>query len=247
MDESGMKVLDHGFIGLEDVWGDEATIINTARVSHTNNRIRSAEDMTEKDTLLLQELLDKQHGTPFEAVYFRFRVIMPIFVARQWVKHRISTWNEYSQRYRKPIDAFYLPDEEGRQVDGFEVLTDSDIKECDGLMQGAYETYNIMLNRAYDRIRAAEQSGFIPTVTGGRNPYRSRARELLRNIIPVAGYTDVYWVVNFRSLMNFFDLRMDDNAQYEIQQYANLAFDLVEKERPLLAEAYLRRDFTKGR
>ncbi len=235
------KLGDFGFIELEDTWGDETTILNTARVSTSNRRLRSVEDLTEKDRTLLFHLLSQHHGTPFETVYFRFRFIAPIFVLRQWVKHRISTWNEFSMRYRKPISAFYVPDREARTVHRFEVVSAEQTERYAALMERIFEFYEAEYRISCQRIDEAVEKGLIPegkTDPAARNPYRARAREILRSAIPVSAYSDVYWTVNFRSLMNFFDLRTKENAQYEIREYALTAFDLFAKKFPLLSDLY---------
>ncbi|MEC4682971.1 MAG: FAD-dependent thymidylate synthase [Nitrospirota bacterium] len=239
--EFARRLGDFGFIELEDTWGDETTILNTARVSTSNRRLRSTADLTEKDRNLLFHLLSQHHGTPFETVYFRFRFIAPIFVLRQWVKHRISTWNEFSMRYRKPISAYYVPDPEAVTVDGFPVLTPDQIDRYAVLMEQIFQFYETEYRESCLRIDSASEQGLLPGTKedpASRNPYRARARELLRSAIPVSAYSDVYWTVNFRSLMNFFDLRTKDNAQYEIRQYALLAYELFSLRFPLLSDLY---------
>ncbi|MEK8089457.1 FAD-dependent thymidylate synthase [Thermithiobacillus plumbiphilus] len=234
------RIGNFGFIELEDGWGDEATIVNTARISSTNKRLQSLADFSDKDRALLYLLLKDNHGTPFETVYFRYRFIAPIFVLRQWVKHRVSSWNEFSMRYRKPISAAYIPDTQARSVDGFEVLSDAAVAEYEAMMAQLFDWYERQYEQACERIDTARAAGEIPPKEGGRDPYRGRARELLRNVTPVAAYSDVYWTVNFRSLMNFFALRRKPDAQYEMREYADAAFDLFAARLPLLAETMQR-------
>lgn len=234
------RVGNFGFIELEDGWGDEASIVNTARISSTNKRLQGLADFTDKDRQLLYLLLKDNHGTPFETVYFRYRFIAPIFVLRQWVKHRISSWNEFSMRYRKPISMAYVPDAQARSVDGFEVLDAAAVAEYEALMARLFDWYETQYEKACARIDDARARGEIGTKDGGRDPYRGRARELLRNATPVAAYSDVYWTINFRSLMNFFNLRRKPDAQYEIRQYADAAFALFAARLPLLAETMQR-------
>ncbi|OSM00134.1 FAD-dependent thymidylate synthase [Magnetofaba australis] len=230
------RIGNFGFIELESAWGDEATIINTARISTTNMRIDSPDDFTDRDRALLYHLLKNNHGTPFESVYFRFRMVAPIFVLRQWMRHRICSFNEFSQRYRMPVTAFFVPDREARTVDGFEVMTDEQIQRYTELMESLHRFYHDCYDETKARIAQAEEAGEIPRITGGRNPYRARARELLRNAMSVSTYSDVYWTINFRSLMNFFDLRRKPNAQYEIRQYADAAYGMFEQRFPILSE-----------
>ncbi len=235
-----------GFIELEETWGDETTILNTARVSTSNRRLSRVSDLTEKDRALLAHLLGEQHGTPFETVYFRYRFIAPIFVLRQWVKHRISTWNEFSMRYRKPISAFYIPDRAARTVNGFEVMTEDQVVRYSELLETVNRFYEEEYGSICTRIDENRASGSLPEKTGGRDPFRARARELLRSVMPVANYSDVYWTVNFRSLMNFFDLRMKETAQYEIREYAMAAYNLFGAAFPLLKEILERIGQEKG-
>ncbi len=238
--EGTRRIGNFGFIELEESWGDEATIINTARISTTNQRLQSGHDFNDRDRQLLYQLLRDQHGTPFETIYFRFRFIAPIFVLRQWVKHRVSSWNEFSMRYRKPISAAYIPDAAARDVEGYAVLDEHAMTEYEALMGQLFQWYETQYSAACKRIDQARESGALPAKEGGRDPYRGRARELLRNVMPVAAYSDVYWTVNFRSLMNFFKLRRKADAQYEIREYADAAYDLFAARLPLLAETMQR-------
>lgn len=238
--EGTRRIGNFGFIELEESWGDEATIINTARISTTNQRLKSGQDFSERDRQLLYQLLRDQHGTPFETIYFRFRFIAPIFVLRQWVKHRVSSWNEFSMRYRKPISVAYIPDAAARTVDGYAVLDETALAEYEALMSQLFQWYETQYSAACARIDQARESGELAPKEGGRDPYRGRARELLRNVMPVAAYSDVYWTINFRSLMNFFKLRRKKDAQYEIREYADAAYALFAARLPLLAETMQR-------
>ncbi|MBN2680387.1 FAD-dependent thymidylate synthase [Acidithiobacillus montserratensis] len=238
--EGTRRIGNFGFIELEESWGDEATIINTARISTTNQRLKSGQDFSERDRQLLYQLLRDQHGTPFETIYFRFRFIAPIFVLRQWVKHRVSSWNEFSMRYRKPISVAYIPDAAARTVDGYAVLDEAALAEYEALMSQLFQWYETQYSAACARIDQARESGELAPKEGGRDPYRGRARELLRNVMPVAAYSDVYWTINFRSLMNFFKLRRKKDAQYEIREYADAAYALFAARLPLLAETMQR-------
>ncbi|MBF0370344.1 MAG: FAD-dependent thymidylate synthase [Magnetococcales bacterium] len=234
--EFARKVGNFGFIELEDSWGDEATIINTARISTTNRRVSSLADFTDRERQLLYHLLYHNHGTPFESVHFRWRVIAPIFVFRQWMRHRISSFNEFSQRYRQPIPAFYIPDQQARTVDGFEVMDEEQVARYEALIETLHSFYQKEYEESCKRVSDAEERGEIPKIQGGRNPYRARSRELLRNAMPVSTYSDLYWTINFRSLMNFFDLRRKPEAQYEIRVFADAAYDMFKARFPLLGE-----------
>jgi thymidylate synthase (FAD) len=237
-----------GFVELEDSWGSEATILNTARISASNKRVRPGDTLTEADKALLYHLLKANHGTPFERVFFHFRVICPQFVMKQWLRHRISSFNEYSMRYRTGIHSFYVPGPDARSVNGFQVMNEEEVSEYCDLIEKNYKFYAEMYERILKRLEAAEKKGEIPTLgsMGGRNPYRGRARELLRNVMPMAAYTDMYWTVNFRSLMNFMSLRCgkplneEEDAQFEIREYANTIFQLFTKKFPVLSEIMLK-------
>lgn len=230
------RIGNFGFLELEDSWGDEATIINTARISTTNRRLQNLDEFADRDRNLLYHLLSHNHGTPFETVHFRWRIIAPIFVLRQWMRHRICSFNEFSQRYRMPITAFFIPDTEARTIDGFEILTDEQIDRYQELMNGLHQFYQDEYEEVCRRLESAEAKGEIQKTPAGRNPYRARARELLRNAMPVSTYSDLYWTINFRSLMNFFALRCKPDAQHEIRQFADAAFVMFQKRFPLLAE-----------
>jgi flavin-dependent thymidylate synthase len=234
--EYSQRVGNFGFVELEETWGDEATIINTARISTTNQRVSGVDQFTEREEKLLFHLLSKNHGTPFESVHFRWRVIAPIFVLRQWMRHRIGSFNEFSQRYRMPMTAFYIPNADACTVDGFQVLTEDQVERYSKLVVGLHQFYNQEYEQICRRVEAAEEAGEIPAIQGGRNPYRARGRELLRNVMPVSTYSDIYWTVNFRSLMNFFNLRRETGAQYEIREFADVAYGMFQKRLPLLSK-----------
>lgn len=234
------RIGNFGFLELEESWGDEATILNTARISTTNRRIKDLEAFDDRDRQLLYHLLAHNHGTPFESVYLRWRVIAPIFVLRQWMRHRICSFNEFSQRYRTPITACFVPDAEARTVQGFQVMTDEQTRRYEALMASLHQFYQTEYEAVCRRLEEAEARGEIEPSSGGRNPYRARARELLRNAMPVSTYSDLYWTINFRSLMNFFSLRRKPDAQREIRVYADCAFAMFQRRFPLLAETMTR-------
>lgn len=229
------RIHEFGFVELESSWGDEASIINNARVSVTDNRINSVDDIGSREENLLFHLLKNNHGTPFESLYFRFRVVAPIFVIRQWIRHRIASYNEFSQRYRSPMDMFYVPNNKDRKIwpSGLEIMTEKDINEYSELLQKVFKYNEDALNKTYGRI---EVCGYDEEL---KKKARARARELYRNVIPVAGYTDLYWTINFRSLMNFFNLRIDPgHTQQEIMDYAIAMQDMCRKKYPILMNVY---------
>lgn len=233
-----IDVLGNSKVTLEDVWGSEGRIIDTARISASNRRVEG-EELSEKDIDLLKLLWDDKHGTPFETMYFRYRIEMPIFVARQLVKHRISSWNEMSKRYRGGVSEFYIPDDEAMMVDGFKVMQDSDMEDYFNAIEAINKIRADGLDRSYARIEEARSNGVLPPDTkDGRDPYRARARELWRGLETVAEKTEVIWTINYRSLANVFNLRLSEHAQYETRKVAEAMFDCFYEAYPLLGDMY---------
>jgi thymidylate synthase (FAD) len=193
--------MDANHVILEFVGGSESLIINAARVSTTSRMVTNS-DLSEDDIRLLRYLQEHNHGTPFEHVTLRFRVIAPIFVMRQWMRHRIGTFNEYSQRYRQPMLDFpvYTPPD----------MPDEIRDEYNALVKASTEFYKKWYNGC------KQEKG------------NSRLREMLRCAMPVSTYTEVVWTVNLRSLMNFLTQRCDKHAQLEIRQYADYIKGLIQ-------------------
>lgn len=204
------KVLDHGWINLYDHMGNDHTIVNMARQSFGKNDLRPAAQQTEplgkKDTGLVRFLMRQRHGTPFEGVVFTFNVKCPIFIAREWMRHRIGSFNEYSGRYSKMISEFYVPRPE-------------EVREQFG-KPGAYEYRPIY----YPAGQRAEEI-FASSTVEAWDYYDELlamgvAKEQARFVLPVNIYTQFTWVVNLRSLFNFISLRSDPTAMHEIRQYS---------------------------
>jgi len=227
-----MKTLkdDIGQVILEDTWGSEGRICDTARLSASDRKVEDKE-LDERDKNLLKDLLFGSHGTPFETLYFRWRLTMPIFVARQLVKHRMSSWNEMSRRYRGKPTPFFTPAEDFLEVDGFKILDKQDLIQYETALNSIQRIRSEILDSAYKRIEAARGRGDLPPDSrDGRDPWRARARELVRGLQPVSEYTEVVWTLNFRSLMNILFLRTDVHAQHETREYA-WAMELQLKEK----------------
>ena len=197
-----IRLLDHGFVRLDGALADDLSVVNGARVSFA----RRKEEMDASDEGLIRFLMRDRHGSPFEHNAFRFHVRCPIFVAREWFRHRIGSFNEFSLRYAKATDDFYVPAAEDvrtqvgkpgtytfEPVD--EQLAETTREELRAVYEQAYETYT----------RLVEQGV---------------ARELARSVLPVGAYTQFYWTVNARALMNFVSLRNSEFAQLEIRRYA---------------------------
>lgn len=216
------QVLDHGSIALLDVMGGDLDIVNAARVSFASSQTQ----MDDKAAGLIKFLMKNKHATPFEHVVFKFYVKCPIFVAREWFRHRWSSFNEMSMRYYVPesID-FYTPQDDAmRQQVGkpgeysFESMTDSsEIAYIQDKMADVYElaenTYSELINLGL-------------------------AKELARSVLPVAQYTEFIWTVNLRSLLNFLSLRAHDAAQKEIREYAYVAEEMAHFYAPLTLEFF---------
>jgi len=205
---------------LEDTWGSEGRICDTARLSASDKLIEGKE-LTKQDKNLLKQLLFGSHGTPFETLYFRWRLRMPIFVARQFVKHRMSSWNEMSRRYRGKPTPYFTPKENLLEIEGFPIFSEEDLIQYETALNSIQHIREELLESAYDRIEEARKEGTLPPDTkDGRDPWRARARELVRGLQPVSEYTEVVWTLNFRSLMNILFLRTDVHAQHETREYA---------------------------
>lgn len=214
------KVLNHGFVRLIDYMGGDESIVQAARVSYGKGTKTISEDRT-----LIRYLMRHQHTTPFEMVEFKFHVKLPIFVARQWIRHRTANVNEYSGRYSIMPEEFYVPDEsvikyqsqvnkQGR--DNEEVPPEIRKKVLEILIseqQSAFKGYQEMLD------------------------YKI-ARELARINLPLSLYTQWYWKIDLHNLFHFLKLRMDKNAQYEIRVYAETMAEIVKVIVPVAFEAF---------
>jgi thymidylate synthase (FAD) len=206
------SVLDKGFVRLVDQMGSDQRVVEAA---HVSTGARS--DDPERDRKLIFFLVEHGHGTPFEKVVFEFHVKCPLFVARQWFRHRIGSFNERSARYRKFEEEFYVPDRSTIP----DLYTEDDLATYRNALHAAYETY--------ERLFAK---------TTGSPEHRSRARELWRGLLGTAFYTEFFWTVNLRSLMNFLKLRTHPTAQYEIRVYADAIAAMTRRAVPVSYEAF---------
>jgi thymidylate synthase (FAD) len=219
--DNTIRVLDHGFVRLDDAMADDLSVVNGARVSFA----RRKEEMDESDEGLIRFLMRDRHGTPFEHNSFRFHIRCPIFVAREWMRHRVGSFNEFSLRYAKATDDFYMPEpEDVRSQVGkpgaysFEPVSDEVAETTREKLQEVYET-------AYQAYQQLVELGV--------------ARELARCVIPVGAYTEFYWTVNARSLMNFLSLRNAETAQREIRRYAAACEQFLEQKMPVTYAAFV--------
>ena len=210
-----IKVLDHGFVRLVDYMGSDARIVQTARVSYGEGTKTLREDAG-----LIDYLLRHEHSSPFEHVIFEFHAKMPIFVARQWIRHRTARLNEISGRYSVIKDEFYVPDassinfqnkenKQGRAIDDVpDELKDKVIDILSKDQQSVYKNYEEMID---DDI----------------------ARELARINLPLSTYTEWYWQMDLKNMFHFLKLRMDHHAQWEIQEYGRAMAKIVKAVCPL--------------
>ena len=212
-------VLDHGFVELVDSMGDDSSVVQAARVS-TGQGTKTPD----KDAKLIRYLMRHRHTTPFEMVMLKFHVSLPIVVARQWVRHRMSSYNEFSGRYSIMPDKFYFPPVEqlrgqsqtNKQGSDGEVSVENVLWYLDNLKKWTKDGYTY--------YQEALERGIS----------KERARFFAANTI----YTEWYWKVDLKNLLDFLRLRSDKNAQWEIQQYANVMLDLIRPIVPVTVEAW---------
>lgn len=209
-----------GFVRLVDVMGDDSSIVQAARVSYGAGTKKVHEDRG-----LIRYLIRHQHWTPVEMVEFKFHVKIPVFVARQWIRHRTANVNEVSARYTEMKDEMYLPplqhisaqskdNKQGRELQSFPEDVANDIQAI----------INESNERQYDVYQKLLELGV--------------ARELARTVLPVGHYTEWYWKIDLRNLMNFLALRLDPHAQWEIRVYAEAMAEIVKQVVPIAWEAF---------
>jgi thymidylate synthase (FAD) len=197
------SVLDHGFVRVIDYMGNDAAVVQAARVSYGDGT-KSVSD----DEALTHYLLRHEHTTPFEMCEIKLHCKMPIFVARQWIRHRTASVNEYSQRYSLAPDEFYMPEAE-------QVMSQSTTNK-----QGRDGAVNVEEAYRWLDMLAATKGAAMRLYKDATDS--DIARELARIGLPVSNYTEWYWKTNLHNLMRFLKLRCDPHAQYEIRVYANV-------------------------
>lgn len=215
-----IKCLDYGFVRLVDVMGDDNSIVQAARVSYG-----AGTKTVNEDRGLIRYLMRHKHTTPFEMVEFKFHIKLPIFIARQWIRHRTANVNEYSGRYSIMKDDFYLPDldqirpqstmnKQGRADEPMETNKAKEIRNSmKKLQDNLYNEYENLLEKDF-------------------------ARELARINLPLSNYTEWYWKIDLHNLFHFLRLRIDDHAQYEIRVYGEAMAEIVKQIVPLAWEAF---------
>ena len=227
-----LPVLDHGFIRVIDYMGDDSSIVQSARVSYGKGTKKVS-----TDSGLIKYLMRHWHSTPFEMCEIKYHVKLPIFIARQWIRHRTANVNEYSARYSILDKEFYIPDKKnlaaqstsnrqgrgslinGSQADNILNLLREDAERN-------YNNYEKMLNETFDgKIIDESKQGL--------------ARELARMNLTLNSYTQWYWKTDLLNLLNFLSLRADSHAQYEIRAYAEIMLNTVKKWVPTTYEAFI--------
>ncbi len=227
-----IPILDHGFIRVVDYMGNDTSIVQAARVSYGKGTKKVSTDAG-----LIKYLMRHWHSTPFEMCEIKYHVKLPIFIARQWIRHRTANVNEYSARYSILDKEFYLPKTENlaaqsqsnRQGRGDVLQGDQAKKVLELLKNDAEQTYNnyeMMLNERYDGSVINEKEIGL-------------ARELARMNLTLNTYTQWYWKTDLLNLMNFLRLRADHHAQYEIRTYADAMLNTLKKWVPITYEAFM--------
>ena len=206
---------------LDGALADDLSVVNGARVSFARRKA----EMDESDAGLIRFLMRDRHGTPFEHNAFRFHVRCPIFVAREWFRHRVGSFNEFSMRYARATDDFYVPEPE-------------DVRSQVG-KPGAYSFEPVsdeLAEATREELRAVYETAYA---TYERLVEQGVARELARAVMPVGAYTEFFWTVNARSLMNFVSLRAAETAQREIRRYAEAVESFLAERMPVTHEAFV--------
>ena len=222
--DNAIQVLDHGFVRLDDCMASDLSVVNSARVSFGRRKT----EMDESDEGLIRFLMRDRHGTPFEHNAFRFHIRAPIFVAREWFRHRVGSFNEFSMRYARATDDFYVPDAE-------------DVRTQVG-KPGAYSFEPVspeLAEQTREELRAVYEQAYA---TYERLVEAGVARELARAVMPVGAYTEFYWTVNARALMNFVALRAHETAQREIRRYADAVEAFFAEKMPVTHAAFVAND-----
>ena len=226
-----LAALDHGFVRVIDYMGDDTAIVQSARVSYGKGTKKISNDKG-----LIKYLMRHWHSTPFEMCEIKLHVKLPIFIARQWIRHRTANVNEYSARYSILDKEFYIPSVENlasqsqiNKQGRAENLSPEEAEKVIELLKSdaeqTYRNYEVMLNENSDGETLDESSMGI-------------ARELARMNLTLNTYTQWYWKIDLNNLLHFLALRADAHAQYEIRVYADIILDIVKKWVPVTYEAF---------
>ena len=217
--EDAIKCLDKGFVRLVDAMGGDDAIVQAARVSYGQGTSKVSQDRG-----LIRYLMRHRHTTPFEMVEFKFHCKMPIFVARQWVRHRTANINEYSLRYSEARDEFYYPETEHIQFQSALNKQGRSGEVPAELKQKVLDYFKENSERSFAMYQELNEAGV--------------ARELARSLLPVNIYTEWYWKNDLHNLLHFIGLRSDGHAQYEIRVFSDAMAHYVKEKAPFAWEAY---------
>jgi len=215
-----LKVLDHGFVRVVDKMGADSSIVQAARISYGEGTKHTSQDRS-----LIRYLMRHKHTSPFEMCEIKLHIKMPIFVARQWIRHRTANINEYSARYSLMPDEFYIPEEKDiahQSVDNKQgrgdALSHADARQVKKLIEdqskAAYAAYENMLEKGV-------------------------ARELARVVLPQNIYTQFYWKCDLHNLLHLIALRSHSTAQFEVREYSNAIEEIVKEWMPITYEAFV--------
>jgi thymidylate synthase (FAD) len=235
--EAAVPLLDHGFLRVIDYMGDDHAIVQAARVSYGRGTRKVSEDSG-----LIRYLMRHRHSTPFEMCEMKFHVKLPIFVARQWIRHRMASVNEYSARYSVMDREFYIPDPAQLAAQSA-----ANRQGRDAVLEGDEAAEVLALLRS-DAERCHDHYAWMLNEAGeGTEPDPARhglARELARMNLTLNTYTQWYWKADLHNLFNFVSLRADPHAQYEIRVYADAMLEIMEAWVPIACQAF--RDYRLG-
>ena len=223
-----------GFVGLVDFMGSDSAITQAARVSYGKGTKKISDDRN-----LIRYLMRHRHTTPFEMCEVKFHIRLPIFIMRQWIRHRTASVNEYSARYSIMDDEFYIPEPDYLQFQS----RDNKQGRCrpwmaEGMEDGFSEKEKDMIRHGMDDINDFCYKEYEKLLE------MNLTRELSRIVLPVSNYTEFYWKINLHNLFHFLHLRTDSHAQQEIQDYANAVLELSKPKFPVAFEAW--EDYVKG-
>ena len=219
------EVLDHGYVLYVDHMGTDADIVKAARVSYAGDVGHTSDDI--KDRRLIRRLMHDHHTSPFEMCELKLEMKMPIFVARQWVRHRTASLNEISARYTVVDDEMFLPEEWAKQS------TDNKQGRSDEVIDN-----NAYYNGAASYVHEAAFAAYNKLLK------HSVSRELARTVLPVATYTRWVWKMDLHNLLHLLKLRTDPHAQFETREYANAIYMICQELWPITMEAF--NDYVMG-
>ena len=227
-----LPVLDQGFIRVIDYMGDDAAIVQAARVSYGRGTKQISNDRG-----LINYLMRHRHTSPFEMCEIKLHIKLPIFIARQWIRHRTANVNEYSARYSVLEEAFYTPAPEhlaaqsqtNRQGRAEVIEGEASSEMLQRIKQHGSQSYAL-----YQDLLNEDGNG------EAKDPSRQGlARELARMTLPLNAYTEWYWKIDLHNLLHFSALRADSHAQYEIRAYADVLLDVLKRWVPLTYDAFI--------